>query len=258
MEPVHSYKTSWISTELHGIASQKIVTAVRTSNASFLNMVSWNEWNSDMLELQLPCYKILFRLTLHFSRMWHHVISWMITNILEEHAMQQYIHRGCSLHIELCEDFRFHIQQNCDLTFLDLRFSPHLMFNFSDPKWIIPVLNYIHAAFSQFIGFEALTAVAMKSTIFWDITPCSSLSVNWRFGWTYRLHLQGQKISQAWNQRESRWQTELCLQQTTHHYTPEDSTFFFSPAMYSNPLMHKETLNASFTVICTRPNLKQL
>jgi hypothetical protein len=31
----------------------------------------------------------------------------------------------------------------------------------------------------------------LKSTIFWDITPCSLLSVNRRFGATYRLHLQG-------------------------------------------------------------------
>jgi hypothetical protein len=28
------------------------------------------------------------------------------------------------------------------------------------------------------VGFEVLTAVVMKSTIFWDITPCCSLSVN--------------------------------------------------------------------------------
>jgi hypothetical protein len=43
------------------------------------------------------------------------------------------------------------------------------------------------------VGFEDLTAVVMKSTIFWDITPCSPLSVNWRFGGTYRLHLQGRR-----------------------------------------------------------------
>jgi hypothetical protein len=30
----------------------------------------------------------------------------------------------------------------------------------------------------------------MKSTIVWDITPCSPLSVNGRFGGTYCLHLQ--------------------------------------------------------------------
>jgi hypothetical protein len=28
------------------------------------------------------------------------------------------------------------------------------------------------------VGFEILTAVSMKSTIFWDITPCSLLDVN--------------------------------------------------------------------------------
>jgi hypothetical protein len=43
------------------------------------------------------------------------------------------------------------------------------------------------------LGFEVLTAVVMKSTIFWDITPRSPLSVNRRFAGTYRLHLQGRK-----------------------------------------------------------------
>jgi hypothetical protein len=33
----------------------------------------------------------------------------------------------------------------------------------------------------------------VKSTSFWDITPCSPLSVDRRFGGKYRLHLQGQK-----------------------------------------------------------------
>jgi hypothetical protein len=35
--------------------------------------------------------------------------------------------------------------------------------------------------------------VNMKRSIFWDITPCSPLSVNRRFGGTYRFHLQGRK-----------------------------------------------------------------
>jgi hypothetical protein len=30
----------------------------------------------------------------------------------------------------------------------------------------------------SFVGFEVLTAVVMKSTTFWDITPCSLLSVD--------------------------------------------------------------------------------
>jgi hypothetical protein len=57
-----------------------------------------------------------------------------------------------------------------------------------------------------FVGFEVLTAVIMKSTIFWDITPCSLLRVNRRFGGTYCLHLQGRRISWARSQHESRWQ----------------------------------------------------
>jgi hypothetical protein len=44
----------------------------------------------------------------------------------------------------------------------------------------------------------------IKSNIFWDITPCSPLRVNRRFGGTYRLHLQGikNKLSKkpAWEQ----------------------------------------------------------
>jgi hypothetical protein len=59
------------------------------------------------------------------------------------------------------------------------------------------------------VGIEILTAVVMKSTIFWDITPCSPLEVNRRFGGTYRFHLQGRRISGARNQPESRWQAEL-------------------------------------------------
>jgi hypothetical protein len=44
-----------------------------------------------------------------------------------------------------------------------------------------------------YVGFEVLTAVVMKNTIFWDMTLCSPLSVNRRFGGTYRLHLQGRR-----------------------------------------------------------------
>jgi hypothetical protein len=53
------------------------------------------------------------------------------------------------------------------------------------------------------VGFEVHTAVVMKSTHFWDITPCSPLKVNRRFRGTYRLHIQG-RISRARYQSESR------------------------------------------------------
>jgi hypothetical protein len=59
------------------------------------------------------------------------------------------------------------------------------------------------------VEFEVLTAVVMKSSIFWDTTPCSPLKVNRHFGGIVRLHLQGRRVSEARNQRESRWQAEL-------------------------------------------------
>jgi hypothetical protein len=43
----------------------------------------------------------------------------------------------------------------------------------------------------HFVLDKIVTAVVMKSSIFWDITSCSPVKVNRRFGGTYRLHLQG-------------------------------------------------------------------
>jgi hypothetical protein len=60
--------------------------------------------------------------------------------------------------------------------------------------------------FTSYIEFEGITAMVMKSSIFWDITPCSPLEVNRRLGGTCRFHLQGRIISQGRNQSESWWQ----------------------------------------------------
>jgi hypothetical protein len=38
---------------------------------------------------------------------------------------------------------------------------------------------------TRYLGFEILTAVVMKITIFWDITLCSPLKVKRRCGGTY-------------------------------------------------------------------------
>jgi hypothetical protein len=51
--------------------------------------------------------------------------------------------------------------------------------------------------------FEILTALVMKSTIFWHITPCSPLKVNKYFGAICHFQLQGRRISQTINQREA-------------------------------------------------------
>jgi hypothetical protein len=94
-----------------------------------------------------------------------------------------------------------------------------------------------------YVGFEVLAEVVIKSTIFWDITPCSPLKVNRRFGEIYHLHLQGRIISRVRSQRDS---SRLCLppaysstlkmgatcssvtsvdfQRTTRRYIPEESS----------------------------------
>jgi hypothetical protein len=53
-------------------------------------------------------------------------------------------------------------------------------------------------------GFEAFKPVVMKSSVLWNITPCSPLKVNRRFGETCHLHLQHRRINHAWNQCEIR------------------------------------------------------
>jgi hypothetical protein len=59
------------------------------------------------------------------------------------------------------------------------------------------------------IGFEVLTAVVVKTSIFWNITPCGSLKFDRRFGGTCHLHPLGR--NRARNQVESRWQAEQIL-----------------------------------------------
>jgi hypothetical protein len=65
--------------------------------------------------------------------------------------------------------------------------------------WIMNTCCFVmtvYYGFSVLICFACLhlkqeTIILMKSTTFWDKKPCSLLKVNWCFGGTYHLHLQG-------------------------------------------------------------------
>jgi hypothetical protein len=105
----------------------------------------------------------------------------------------------------------------------------------------------------------------MKSTVFWDIMPCSPLKVKRRFGGTNCLHLQGQRIRRARNQSELSLppaftlvscsaysstlkieaicssQTSVYFQQMTRRYIPEYSTLQLS--MYLFKLLHLSGTN---------------
>jgi hypothetical protein len=72
------------------------------------------------------------------------------------------------------------------------------------PKIHASSLNYTQLMLAAFS-----TSTYMKSIIFWDITPCSTLKVKWCFRGTHCLHLLGQIISRARNQCESRWQADM-------------------------------------------------
>jgi hypothetical protein len=49
----------------------------------------------------------------------------------------------------------------------------------------------------------------LRCFIFWDMTSCSLLKANRRFGGTFHLYLQRRRISQARNQRENRRQVDF-------------------------------------------------
>jgi hypothetical protein len=51
--------------------------------------------------------------------------------------------------------------------------------------------------------YDDTVTLFFKRIIFWDVTPCSLLSCNRRFGGTYRLHLQGRSNNFSKNQQAS-------------------------------------------------------
>jgi hypothetical protein len=53
------------------------------------------------------------------------------------------------------------------------------------------------------LGFQVLTAVVMKTSVFWDITPYSSSKVSRRFERTFRLHLEQEASMKAGDKQSS-------------------------------------------------------
>jgi hypothetical protein len=116
---------------------------------------------------------------------------------------------------------------------------------------------------SRPIAITFLKILCKSSAIFWDVTPCSPLSINRRFGGTCRLYLQGQKISWARNQRESSsfyffdledagnmFLRNVCdTQRTTRRYIPEDSTLHNHRCENLKPCMYVRLLHSKSAVL---------
>jgi hypothetical protein len=80
------------------------------------------------------------------------------------------------------------------------------------------------------VGFEVLTAVVMKNTLVWDITPTSPLKVNQRFGGhstsIFRVEEyteQGTSLKPCGKQYYY-VSTSVDFQRTTRCYSPENCT----------------------------------
>jgi hypothetical protein len=56
---------------------------------------------------------------------------------------------------------------------------------------------------SIFLLAEHQSLYFIKSSVFWDITPCSPLQVYRRFEETCRLHIRGRRMSHSRNQHET-------------------------------------------------------
>jgi hypothetical protein len=53
------------------------------------------------------------------------------------------------------------------------------------------------------VGLEVFTPVVIKSSVWWDIKPCSPLEINRRFGGACHLRLQVIRIKQVRNQHKA-------------------------------------------------------
>jgi hypothetical protein len=45
-------------------------------------------------------------------------------------------------------------------------------------EYFLETLLFSFEIITIYVGFEVLTAVVMKSTVFWDMTPCSPLKLS--------------------------------------------------------------------------------
>jgi hypothetical protein len=88
------------------------------------------------------------------------------------------------------------------------------------------VIQEIFKWFIHFIGCEVFTAVFMKSSFFWEITPCSPLKDNRRFGGTCRLYVVSCLAYSSTLKMEETCSSETSVdfQQTTRRYVPEYRT----------------------------------
>jgi hypothetical protein len=84
------------------------------------------------------------------------------------------------------------------------------------------------------------TNIHIRNYILWDMTSCSHLKANQRFGGTCRLHLHCRSLSEGRNQREADSKLDFFLglvsdPEDRGNYIPEDRTLYNHAMRTSNP-----------------------
>jgi hypothetical protein len=128
---------------------------------------------------------------------------------------------------------------------------------------LIRALFLILEAAFIFVRFEVFRAVTMKKAVFLGVAPYRSC-VNRRFGWTYRLHLQGIKIRER-ETSVSRWlqspwkcrryvPPKRRITQDLHGITSQEIAFFGDSICCNSNLQGKDCLRWLVVSMCTWMN----
>jgi hypothetical protein len=92
---------------------------------------------------------------------------------------------------------------------------------------------------SAWPGHHLQSSGLLKSSVIWDITPCSLLKVSRRFRGTCCLHLQGQRITQARNHHEAGSKQSLCSLTVVHLFWHSFGGHFAGTKELMNNFFHR-------------------
>jgi hypothetical protein len=98
------------------------------------------------------------------------------------------------------------------------------------------------------VGLEVLSAVVMNSPIFWDITPCSRLRVNRRFGKTYCLHVVARLVWRLYKTGIGLTTGFIGSHTVTHNYSVYTLTAHYSSLQHLLSLLTVSSLAACLPI----------
>jgi hypothetical protein len=119
--------------------------------------------------------------------------------------------------------------------------------NYSDDKSqsLGPISSQIHPNIGTYVGVVVITTVVLKSSVFWDITPCSPLKVNRCFGGACRWFFAWLILSTLKMEATCSSETSVELQRTIRRCIPEDRTLCWNVYLQQDAERHRHNTDAS-------------